>query len=60
MYDDQTPNSIPQLVVGFETKTPEIQQVILEQVLKVLQGGLDPQKAMNDAQKLAETRVLRK
>ena len=42
VYDDQTPNSVPQLVAGHETKTPEMQQIILEQVLKVLQGGADP------------------
>lgn len=60
VYDEQTPNSVPQLVGGLETKTPEIQQIILEQVLKVLQGGADPKKAMDDAQKLAETRVLRR
>ncbi|EWY41362.1 sugar ABC transporter [Skermanella stibiiresistens SB22] len=59
-YDAQTPNSVPQLVAGFEIKTPEIQQVILEQVLKVLQGGADPQKAMDDAQKMVQSRVLRK
>jgi multiple sugar transport system substrate-binding protein len=60
VYDEQTPHSVPQLVAGFEVRTPEIQQIILEQVLKVLQGGADPQKAMADAQKLAEARMLRK
>lgn len=60
VYDGQTANSVPQLVAGYETKTPEIQQVILEQVLKVLQGGADPQKAMEEAQKTVQTRVLRK
>jgi multiple sugar transport system substrate-binding protein len=60
VYDDQTPNSVPQLVAGLETKTPEIQQIVLEQVLKVLQGGADPQKAMDDAQKMVQSRVLRK
>lgn len=60
VYDEQTPYSVPQLVAGFEVKTPEIQQIILEQVLKILQGGADPHKAMADAQKLAESRVLRK
>jgi multiple sugar transport system substrate-binding protein len=60
VYDEQTPNSIPQLVIGLETKTPEIQQVILEQVLKVLQGGVPAQKAMDDAQQLVLTRVLKK
>jgi multiple sugar transport system substrate-binding protein len=60
VYDDQTQNSVPQLVVGHETKTPEIQQVVLEQVLKVLQGSADPQKSMDDAQKMVESRILRK
>lgn len=60
VFDDQSENSVPQLVQGFETRTPEIQQVVLEQVLRVLQGGADPQKAMDDAQRLVSTRVLRK
>ena len=60
VYDDQTPNSVPQLVLGFETRTPEIQQVVLEQVLKVLQGGMDAQKAMDEAQQIVLTRVLRR
>ncbi|QEI09264.1 sugar ABC transporter substrate-binding protein [Pigmentiphaga aceris] len=60
VYDDQSPHSVPQLVKGFEARTPEIQQVILEQVLRVLQGGAEPQKAMDQAQRLVSTRVLRK
>jgi multiple sugar transport system substrate-binding protein len=59
-YDEQSAYSVPQLVQGFEAKTPEIQQVILEQVLQVLQGGAEPQKAMDEAQKLVTARVLRK
>jgi len=60
VYDEQTPNSIPQLVQGQELKTPEILQIVLEHVLKVLQGGADPKKTMDDAQKLALSRVTRK
>jgi multiple sugar transport system substrate-binding protein len=60
VYDEQTPHSVPQLVQGLELKTPEIQQVVLEQVLKVLQGGMDPKKAMDDAQQQVVSRVLRK
>ena len=60
VYDEQTPNSVPQLVQGLELKTPEIQQIVLEQVLKVLQGGMDPKKAMDDAQQQVVSRVLRK
>jgi multiple sugar transport system substrate-binding protein len=51
---------VPQLVGGLETKTPEIQQIVLEQVLKVLQGNMDPKRAMDDAQKMVQSRVLRK
>ena len=60
VFDAQTPNSIPQLVRGQEVKTPEIQQVVLEQVIRVLQGGADPQRAMDDAQQTVLTRVLRR
>jgi multiple sugar transport system substrate-binding protein len=60
VYDEQTPNSVPQLVASHETKTPEIQQIVLEQVLKVLQGGADPKKAMDDAQRMVQSRVLRR
>ena len=60
VYDAQTPNAIPQLVRGQEVKTPEIQQVVLEQVIRVLQGGADPQKAMDEAQQQVMTRVLRR
>ncbi|MDP9898061.1 ABC transporter substrate-binding protein [Variovorax ginsengisoli] len=60
VYDDQSAHSVPQLVQGLEVKTPEIQQIVLEQVLKVLQGGVDPKKAMDDAQRLVSSRVLRK
>jgi multiple sugar transport system substrate-binding protein len=57
VYDDQTPNAVPQLVAGFEVRTPELQQIIIEQVLKVLQGGMDPQKAMDEAQEIALARM---
>lgn len=59
VYDDQTPNSVPQLVEGYEVKTPEVQQIVLEQVLRVLQAGSDPKRAMDDAQRQAVARVRR-
>jgi len=59
VYDKQMETALPQLVMGHEDKTPEIQQVVLEQVLEVLQGGADPQEAMDRAQRLVERRVLR-
>jgi multiple sugar transport system substrate-binding protein len=57
VYDEQTENAVPQLVGGFEVRTPELQQIIIEQVLKVLQGGMDPKKAMDEAQDLAVARM---
>jgi len=60
VYDDQTANSIPALPQGLETKSPEIQQIVIEQVIKVLQGGVAPDKAMNDAQQLVLSRVLKR
>lgn len=59
VYEKQMETALPQLVMGHEDKTPEIQQVVLEQVLKVLQGGVEPQAAMDQAQRLVERRVLR-
>jgi multiple sugar transport system substrate-binding protein len=60
VYDKQVETAVPQLVMGLETKTPEIQQIVLEGVLKVLQGGEDPKEAMDAAQRLIERRVLRR
>lgn len=59
VYDAQTPNSVPQLVEGFEVKTPEVQQIVLEQTLRVLQAGMDPKRAMDDAQRMASARLKR-
>lgn len=54
VYDEQTENSIPPLPNGLETKAPEIQQIVVQQVIKVLQNSTDPQQAMDEAQKKAE------
>ncbi|WP_208513562.1 sugar ABC transporter substrate-binding protein [Variovorax paradoxus] len=60
IYDQQTANSVPALPQGLEVKAPEIQQIVIEQVIKVLQGGVDPAKAMNDAQQTVLSRVLKR
>jgi multiple sugar transport system substrate-binding protein len=60
VYDTQTENAVPALPQGLETKAPEIQQIVIEQVIKVLQAGVDPATAMNDAQKAVLTRVLKR
>lgn len=59
VYDKAMETAVPQVVLGHEGKTPEIQQIVLEQVLRVLQGGSDPQEAMDQAQRMVERRVLR-
>jgi multiple sugar transport system substrate-binding protein len=58
-YEAQMANALPQVVLGFEAHTPEIQQIVLEQVLQVLQANVDPQAAMDRAQTLAERMVQR-
>jgi len=60
VYDEQTRNSVPPLPKGLETKSPEIQQIVVQQVIKVLQNGTDPQQAMDEAQKKAERLVGKK
>ena len=59
VFDEQTPHSVPQTVEGFETRTPEIQQIVLEQVLRVLQAGMEPKRAMEAAQRQAASRLRR-
>lgn len=59
-YDSQTQNAVPPLPQGLETKAPEIQQIVIEQVIKVLQAGTPPATAMADAQKAVLTRVLKR
>jgi multiple sugar transport system substrate-binding protein len=59
VFDSKTLTSVPQLVEGHEVKTPEIQRIILEQVVRVLQENLDPKAAMDEAQTMVERRVLR-
>lgn len=60
VYDAQTEHAVPALPQGLETKSPEIQQIVIEQVIKVLQAGADPAAAMGDAQKAVLTRVLKR
>ena len=60
VYDQQTQNAVPALPQGLETKAPEIQQIVIENVIKVLQAGTDPAAAMNDAQQAVLTRVLKR
>jgi len=60
VYSSQADYGTPQLVPGFEEDTPQMQQIILEQVVGVLKNGVDPMEAMNQAQEQIERRVLRR
>lgn len=50
VYDAQTPHGVPFVPEGLEAKTPEFRQIVIEQMIRVLQSGLDPQTAMDQAQ----------
>jgi multiple sugar transport system substrate-binding protein len=56
-YDSLTAKGRPFVVEGFETKTPDIRKIVVEQAIKVLQNGEDPKAAMDAAQKAAEAQV---
>ena len=60
IYAGQADFGTPQLVPGYEKETPQMQQIILEHVVSVLKTGVDPQKAMDQAQAQIERRVLRR
>jgi multiple sugar transport system substrate-binding protein len=60
VYASQADYGTPQLVPGYEEQTPQMQQIILESVVGVLKTGMDPQKAMDQAQAQIERRVLRR
>lgn len=60
VYAAEADYGTPQLVPGFEEETPQMQQIILEQVVRVLKGGVEPKAAMDQAQQEIEQRVLRR
>jgi multiple sugar transport system substrate-binding protein len=56
-YDNLTPHSLPQVVEGFEAKTPAIQKIVVNQVISALQGTQSVKAAMDQAQQLATAAV---
>lgn len=60
VYAGQADYGTPQLIRGYEEQTPQMQQIILDQVVSVLKTGVDPQEAMDQAQAQIEKRVLRR
>ncbi|MEE6263159.1 ABC transporter substrate-binding protein [Plantactinospora sonchi] len=53
VFDQLTESSLPQIVLGFEAKTPDIRKVIVENVVAALQGKVDLRSALDRAQQQA-------
>ena len=53
VFDELTDTSLPHVVLGFEAKTPEIRQVVVENVIAALQGTIDMKTALDRAQEQA-------
>lgn len=53
VFDDLVATTKPQLINGFAAKTPDIDKIIVDQVLSALQGQQTMQAAMDKAQQLA-------
>jgi multiple sugar transport system substrate-binding protein len=54
VYDAATTTGIPFVVAGQEVRPPEIRQIVVDAAVRVLQGNLQPQAAMDEAQKKVE------
>lgn len=59
-YDRATEHGVPVTPEGLETSTPEIRQIVIEQVEKVLQGDLTPEEALATAQQQVLDQVVDK
>ncbi|WP_158602911.1 ABC transporter substrate-binding protein [Jiangella rhizosphaerae] len=52
-FDELTESSLPQVVLGFEAQTPDIRKIVVQNVIAALQGEVDLQTALDDAQEQA-------
>jgi multiple sugar transport system substrate-binding protein len=57
VFDDLTESSLPQIVLGFEAKTPDIRKVVVQNVISALQGKSDLKSALDKAQQQASELV---
>lgn len=57
VVDKLTDTSLPQVVLGYEAKTPDIRKIVIEQVIRALAGEVDMQAAMDAAQQKAASVV---
>lgn len=53
VFDQLTESSLPQIVLGFEAKTPDIRKVVVQNVVAALQGKVDLKAALDRAQQQA-------
>lgn len=56
-FDGLTESSLPHVVRGFEAQTPDIRKIVVQNVIAALQGEVDMQTAMDNAQQEAEDLV---
>lgn len=49
-FDELTDSSLPHVVAGFEAQTPEIRRIVVENLVAALQGNVDLQTALDNAQ----------
>lgn len=56
-YAGLTDHSLPQVVKGFEAKTPDIQTIVIKAVISALQGQQSVKDAMDQAQQQATAAV---
>ncbi|NEE01885.1 ABC transporter substrate-binding protein [Phytoactinopolyspora halotolerans] len=52
-FDDLTESSLPQVVLGFEAQTPDIRKIVVQNVIAALQGQVDLETALDNAQEQA-------
>jgi multiple sugar transport system substrate-binding protein len=57
VFDQLTESSLPQIVLGFEAKTPDIRKVVVQNVIAALQGKVDLKAALDRAQQQASQLV---
>jgi multiple sugar transport system substrate-binding protein len=57
VYDAATKTAVPQIVMGFEDKTPVIRKIVIQQVVSALQGKTTMKEAMKEAQQQATEAV---
>lgn len=59
VFDELVQTARPQVIEGFEAKTPQLRTIIVDEVLNALHGTKTMQEAMDDAQKAGEALVSR-